>query len=109
MMLNNGRFNERRLLSRKTVELMTSQHVEFPQTELDRAGFGLGFAVLGRPGGFRELGSGGTYSWGGFFYTTFFIDPKEELIAISMAQLHPSEGVDWNDRFRTLVYQAIDD
>ena len=55
------------------------------------------------------LGSVGTHGWGGFFYTTFFIDPEEELIGIYMSQLHPSGGLDLAAKFRVLAYQSIDD
>ena len=70
---------------------------------------GLGFGVTGAPGRNHELGSEGAYGWGGFFYTRFFIDPQEEMVAITLAQLHPAGGVDWNERFSVLAYQAIDD
>jgi CubicO group peptidase (beta-lactamase class C family) len=109
MLLDKGRVGTKRLMSRKTIELMTAPHVKYPGRESDESGFGLGFGVAGSPGGSHEVGSKGTFSWGGFFYTTFFIDPQEELIAISLAQLHPAINVDWNEQFRNLVYQAIDD
>jgi CubicO group peptidase (beta-lactamase class C family) len=109
MLLDKGRVGDKRLMSRKTVELMTVPHIKFPGRESDESGFGLGFGIAGPPGSSHEIGSKGAYSWGGFFYTTFFIDPQEDLIAISLAQLHPATGVDWNERFRILVYQSIDD
>ena len=111
MLLNNGRARNGRILSRKTVELMTTEHVSFKPEDVgtEFAGFGLGFQVRRRLGLAPQLGSQGSYGWGGFFYTTFVIDPQEDLIMISMAQLHPSGGLDWNSRFPTLVYQAIDD
>ena len=112
MLLNNGRCAEQRILSRKSVELMTSVHVPMGSEadELSRpAGFGLGFAIAAAPGQAPNLGSAGTFSWGGFFYTTFLVDPQEQLIAISMAQLFPAADVDWQNRFPVLVYQAIDD
>tara|TARA_B100000809_G_C15083102_1_gene510380 strand:- start:288 stop:1583 length:1296 start_codon:yes stop_codon:yes gene_type:complete len=111
MLLDNGRAGHSRILSRKTVELMTTEHVSFDPEDLGTrfAGFGLGFQVRRRLGLAAELGSQGSYGWGGFFYTVFLIDPQEELIMVSLAQLHPSGGLDWNSRFPTLVYQAIDD
>jgi CubicO group peptidase (beta-lactamase class C family) len=108
MLLDKGRVGPKRLMSRKTIELMTAPHVKFPGRESDESGFGLGFGIAGSPGSSHDVGSKGAYSWGGFFYTTFFIDPQEDLIGISLAQLHPA-SVDWNERFRILVYQAIDD
>ena len=110
MLLNNGRVGEQRLLSRKSIELMTAPHVAMAaDTSLDQGGMGLGVGVTGRLSSAHELGSPGAYGWGGFFYTRFIIDPQEELIAITMAQLHPAGDVDWNERFLILVYQAIDD
>ena len=70
------------------------------------AGFGLGFAINGRPGVEGELGSAGAYRWGGFFGTVFWVDPKEELIGILMTQLYPSTS-DFREKFRIMTYQAI--
>jgi len=105
MVLNGGELDGERLLSRKTVELMTADHVD----ELSDRGFGLGFFVERDASEFGGLGSIGTHGWGGFFYTTFFIDPEEQLIGIYMSQLHPSGGVDLAAKFRVLAYQSIDD
>jgi len=110
MLLNNGRAGDQRLLSRKSIELMTAPHVALStDTNLDQGSMGLGVGITGRLGNVHELGSPAAYGWGGFFYTRFFIDPQEELVAITMAQLHPAGDVDWNERFSILVYQAIDD
>jgi len=54
-----------------------------------------------------ELGSVGEYEWGGFFYTGFWIDPKEQMIVIFMAQLHPTGSVNIAAKVKTLAYQAI--
>jgi CubicO group peptidase (beta-lactamase class C family) len=51
----------------------------------------------------------GSYGWGGFFYTSFTIDPKEQMIVIFMAQLHPAGDVGIQNRVKTLAYQAIND
>jgi CubicO group peptidase (beta-lactamase class C family) len=106
MMLENGKLNGKRLLSRKSVELMT--HDQLGKIGPDHA-FGLGFGIEGEKGPMVELGSPGSYEWSGFFYTSFVIDPKEAMIVIFMAQLHPSADVDIQDRVRTLAYQAIND
>ncbi|MDA1315240.1 MAG: serine hydrolase [Acidobacteria bacterium] len=105
MILNGGELEGERLLSRKTVELMTSDQVG----DLQERGFGLGFSVERGPREFGGLGSIGTHGWGGFFYTSFFIDPEEELIGIYMSQLHPSGGLDLAEKFRVLAYQSIAD
>ncbi len=106
MMLDEGKTGNTRLLSRKTVELMT--HDQLGKIGPDQ-GFGLGFGVSGVKGPLSELGSVGEYSWGGFFYTGFTIDPKEQMIVIFMAQLHPTGGLMLDREVDVLAYQAIID
>ena len=106
MMLDKGKVGQSRLLSRKSVELMTSD--QLGKIDPDQ-GFGLGFGVSGAKGPLPELGSTGEYHWGGFFYTGFSIDPKEQMIVIFMAQLHPAGSVDIEQKVQTLAYQAIND
>src|SRR5579871_69289 len=106
MMLDDGKVGNTRLLSRKTVELMT--HDQLGKISPDQ-GFGLGFGVAGVKGPLGELGSVGEYSWGGFFYTGFTVDPKEQMIVIFMAQLHPTGGLTLDSQVNELAYQAITD
>jgi CubicO group peptidase (beta-lactamase class C family) len=106
MMLNGGQYQGKRLLSRKSVELMTHDQLGRIQPDM---GFGLGFGVSGVKAPLEELGSPGQYGWGGFFYTTFFIDPKEQMIGIFMAQLHPTGDLNLDRAFVILAYQAIND
>jgi CubicO group peptidase (beta-lactamase class C family) len=106
MMLDNGRVGDTRLLSRKTVELMTSDQLGKIGPE---QGFGLGFGIEGVKGTLSDLGSVGEYEWGGFFYTGFTVDPKEQMIVIFMAQLHPTGGLTLDRRVNQLAYQAIND
>ena len=70
------------------------------------ANFGLGFQVISVLGKAGELGSVGSYSWGGAFYTSFWIDPSEHLVAVFMSQVRPVDS-DAADKFHTLVYQAL--
>ena len=106
MMLNGGVLDGVRLLSRKSVELMTHDQLG----RIDPAmGFGLGFGVNGVKTPLAELGSPGEFSWGGFFFTSFNIDPKEDMIVISMAQLHPTGGLTLENEIQVMAYQAIDD
>jgi CubicO group peptidase (beta-lactamase class C family) len=106
MMLNKGELNGVRLLSRKSVELMTQNHV---QGKLEDMGYGLGFGVNSDAKYLTELGSIGSYYWGGFFYTAFVIDPKEDMIAIFMGQLHPTGGLNLDQKVLRLAYEAIGD
>lgn len=106
MMLDGGKAGNTRLLSRKSVELMTSDTLGKISPD---QGFGLGFGIAGVKAPLSELGSVGEYNWGGFFYTSFSIDPKEQMIVIFMAQLHPEGGLTLNQQVHTLAYQAISD
>jgi len=106
MMLDDGKVENTRLLSRKTVELMT--HDQLGKIGPDQ-GFGLGFGIDGVKAPLSELGSPGTYAWGGFFYTAFTIDPKEQMIVIFMAQLHPTGDLNLDRQVHELAYQAIND
>src|SRR5262245_34451984 len=106
MLLNKGELNGTRLLSRKSVELISQDQV---QGKLDESGFGFGFGVNSEAKHLKELGSIGAYYWGGFFYTSFVIDPKEDLIAIFMGQLHPTGGLNLDSKTLGLAYQALND
>lgn len=106
VMLDGGKVGDKRLVSRKSVELMT--HDQLGKISPDQA-FGLGFGVNGVKSPLTELGSPGEYFWGGFFYTDFTIDPKEQMITIFMAQLHPTGDLSLNRQFQVLAYQALID
>ncbi len=106
MMLNGGKLDGVRLISRKTVELMT--HDQLGKTGPDQA-FGLGFGISGEKTPLAEAGSPGQYGWGGFFYTVFFIDPKEEMLGVFMAQLHPAGDLALDRMVEALAYQAMVD
>lgn len=108
MLLNGGELEGRRLLSPKTVELMTVNHVGDLYRNGD-LGFGLGFEVVTDLGRAGRLGTVGAYGWGGAYYTLYWVDPVEGLVAVLMSQLLPSGGLDLQGKFRTLVYQAIAD
>jgi CubicO group peptidase (beta-lactamase class C family) len=105
-LLNGGELDGARILSRKSVELMTVNHVG---EMFGGQGFGLGFSVIRDLGKGSEPGSVGQYGWGGFYYTNFFVDPREKIIGLFMSQLYPSGNVGLHERFRTLAYQAIID
>ena len=112
MLINGGQLDGQRLLSRKTVELMTSDHLGGLPSMSDLLppghGFGLGFAVRMQTGIAPVAGSAGLYFWGGMAGTTFFIDPKEDLYAVLMVQA-PGQRDEVRALFRNLVYAAIGD
>ena len=111
MLLNGGELDGVRILSRKTVELMTADHTR----DIDIAmrskgyGFGLGFAVAEDIGRAGVLTSPGEYNWGGAAGTKFWIDPQEQLIGIYMVQILPHTGLTFGNEFKILAYQAIAD
>ena len=105
MLLNGGELEGVRILSPKTVELMTVNHVGNLHSE--RQGFGLGFWVTEHLGRAGEHGSVGAFGWGGAYHTTYWVDPAERLVAVYMTQLLPAGNLDDHDKFRALVYQAI--
>jgi CubicO group peptidase (beta-lactamase class C family) len=106
MVLNGGRLGDVRILSRKSVELMT--HDQLGSID-PKHGFGLGFGVDGTKEPLAEIGSNGSLHWGGFYYTEFVADPKEDMIVISMAQLHPTGGLALDAEVKVLAYQALTD
>jgi CubicO group peptidase (beta-lactamase class C family) len=104
MMLNGGQLDKVRILSRKSVDLMTHDQLGAIERE---DGFGLGFGVDGVKAPLPEIGSVGAYRWGGFYYTSFLIDPKEDMVVIMMAQLHPTGGIGLDREVQVLAYQAL--
>ena len=110
MMLNGGELDGRRILSPKTVELMTVSHLgDIPYTRDSGVGFGLGFRVLEDLGDWGQPGTVGEFGWGGAYHSTYWADPAEELVVVYFTQLIPARMVDDHDKLRALVYQAIMD
>ena len=111
MLLGNGASNGARLLSRKSVELMTANHIGDNPIWPDLAGyrFGLGFRVLTDVGKSGVLGSVGSYGWGGAYGTYFFIDPKEDMFGILMIQQNSHSHLNIRVETQSLAEQAIID
>lgn len=108
MLRSGGTLDGRRILSRKSVELMTTNHLG----DIDYnpgQGFGLGFFVVEDLGTRGWLGSDGEFGWGGAYHTTYWVDPREELVVVHLTQLVPAGTVDDQAKVRTLIYQAIVD
>jgi CubicO group peptidase (beta-lactamase class C family) len=112
MLLNCGTLDGRRFLSRKTIELMTADHLGAitgaPDLLLPGHGFGLGFAVRLHAGIAQVPGSIGQYFWGGLAGTTFWVDPKEQFFALMLIQA-PGQRDYYRTLFRDLIYSAFDD
>ena len=121
MLANGGHVEGRRILGRKTLELMTVNHLPggatlqdlaiggFGEAGYEGTGFGLGFAVGLGPAATALPGSPGEYYWGGSASTTFWVDPAEDLFVVFMTQLFPSGTYPFRDQLRALVYQALRD
>jgi len=108
MMLNGGELDGKRLLSPKTVELMTVDHLhDIPFT--NGVGFGLGYSVVKDLGARGVPGSVGEYGWGGAYHSSYWVDPEEDLLVVYFTQLIPAGNIDDHGKLRALVYQAIVD
>ncbi len=105
MMVNKGTYNGKRLLARHTVEMMTQNQIgELP---FGANKFGLGFEIT-TDKGFLKLGqSAGSFAWGGFFGTSYWGDPQEHIVALLFVQQWPFSHGELGDKFKALVYQAL--
>ncbi len=118
-MLNRGELDGTRLLGRKTVELMTSNHLRgdmaamgmprFSESSYEGVGFGLGFSVMLDPARTQMLGTPGEYAWGGAASTAFWVDPAEDMAVVLLTQLTPSSTYPIRRELRVLTYAAITD
>ena len=114
MLLNRGTLDGARILGRKTIEFMTSDHLGTriaPGPAYSPGpgyGFGLGFAVRKDTGVAPMIGSAGDYNWGGAFGTGFWVDPKEELAVVFMAQAPGPIRVHYRQLLKSLVLQALE-
>ena len=110
MTLNGGELDGVRILSRKSIQLMTVNHVgDLLAANAPGTGFGLGFQIVEDLGARGALGSVGEYGWGGAYHSTYWVDPTEDLVVVYFSQLIPANGLDDQARLRALVYQAITD
>jgi CubicO group peptidase (beta-lactamase class C family) len=108
MTLNGGELDGVRILSRKSIQLMTVNHLgDLLAGEAPGTGFGLGFQVVEDLGARGEPGSVGEYGWGGAYHSTYWVDPAEDLVVVYFSQLIPANGLDDQAKLRALVYQAI--
>ena len=117
--LGRGELDGVRLLGRKTVELMTSNHLRgdmaamgmprFSESSYEGVGFGLGFSVMLDPARAQIVGTPGEVAWGGAASTAFWVDPAEELAVVLLTQLTPSSTYPIRRELRVLTYAAIVD
>ncbi len=108
MLLNNGQYNGKRILSRNAVRMMTMNQIGDLQLRGDDK-FGLGFQIISDRGSARTPARAGTFSWGGAFATSYWVDPKEKIVLLFYRQLQNTTHGDVVEKFRALTYQAIAD
>ncbi len=103
---NGGKLGRSRILGRKSVELMTVNHLgDIPFNS--GMGFGLGFSIVEDLGAQGVIGSVGTFAWGGAYHTVYWVDPREELVVSYMTQLLPATGSDDGSKLRAAIYAAV--
>jgi CubicO group peptidase (beta-lactamase class C family) len=107
MLLNKGEYNGKRLLSRRTVELITCNQIGDLNLGVDK--FGLGFQITTERGQAVLGVSEGSFAWGGYFGTTYWADPKERLVCLLFMQQSPLSHGEIQNKFRALVYQTLTD
>ena len=109
MLLNGGAYGNTRLLSHNTVRLMTMNQIG----DLFQAGtenkFGFGFSIITENGSRLTPSRAGTFAWGGVFSTSYWVDPKEDMLVIIYRQMWGPHIADTDRAFKPLVYQAIND
>src|SRR5262249_61051248 len=122
MLANGGHFDGTRILGRKTVELMTTNHLPdngelrsfavsgaYGEVGFDGTGFGLTVAVGLGPARTQVIGSAGDFMWGGWASTIFWVDPTEDLVVVFMTPFGPSGTFNFRNPLKAPVYPAIVD
>ena len=119
MLLNQGELDGTRIIGRKTLAMMASNHLPdnkdltemsqsaFSETTYQGVGFGLGFSVILDPVKTQSLTDIGEYGWGGAASTVFWVNPKEEMVVIFLTQLLPSSTYQVRRELRSLVYSSL--
>jgi CubicO group peptidase (beta-lactamase class C family) len=105
MMLNDGVYNGKRILSARSVQLMTSSQLDFTHNGWDN--FGLGFSITTPRAAARNARTEGTFGWGGYFGTTYFADPKNHLVVLIMTQHTPNSHGDLSNKIEALIYSSL--
>ncbi len=108
MLLNGGVYNGKRILSRNTVRMMITNQIGDLSIRGDDK-FGLGFQLITEKSSGRTPAQAGTFSWGGAFATSYWVDPKEKIVMLFYRQLQNTTKGEMVEKFRALTYQAIID
>ena len=105
MLLNGGEYNGKRILSRNAVRMMTMNQIGEAEFRGDDK-FGLGFQIVSEKNG-NVPAQGGTFSWGGAYATSYWVDPKEKIVMLLYRQLQRTTHGDIVEKFRALTYAAL--
>ncbi len=105
MLLNGGIYNGHRILSKRSVEMMTSGQLNAGMFGDDN--FGLGFDITSEKSAARLPRNAGTFSWGGYYGTTYWADPKAHLVCLFMTQQTPNSHGDVEQKFESIVYSSL--
>jgi CubicO group peptidase (beta-lactamase class C family) len=106
MIMNGGSYNGKRILSKRVVQMMLHNQLDFTFNGTDY--FGLGFEIVSDKGSADHSRSEGTFDWGGFFGTTYWADPKEHLIVLFMTQQTPNLHGDLEQKFEQILYGSLE-
>ena len=104
MLLNGGTYNGHEILSPRTVQIMTSNQLNF---DFGINTFGLSFEIVSDKGAARDVRNKGSFAWGGYWGTTFWADPKAHLICLIMTQQTPNSHSDVGNKFEVMVYSSL--
>jgi CubicO group peptidase (beta-lactamase class C family) len=105
MLLNGGIYNGKRILSPRTVELMTSNQLDFRYNGTND--FGLGFDIVTEKGASISSRNKGTFSWGGYYGTTYWADPKAKMVCLIMTQHTPNSHGDLANKITAMIYASL--
>jgi CubicO group peptidase (beta-lactamase class C family) len=100
--LNGGKYNGQQIIGRRTAELMIS-----PNFPLGDDSYGLGFQITGERTANRKMRNKGSFSWGGYYGTTYWADPKEKMIVLIMTQHTPNSHGDLQEKVENMIYGAL--
>ena len=105
MLLNQGSYNGKQILGRRTVELMLSP--QLADNVFGDDNFCLGFALTSNKSANLKMLNEGSLAWGGYFGTTYWVDPKEKLICLIMTQHTPNSHSGYGDKITNIIYGSL--
>ena len=105
MILNGGKYNGKQIISPRTAELMLSPQLDFKYDGLND--FGLGFAITSDKASNLEARNKGSFSWGGYYGTNYWVDPKEKLICLIMTQHTPNSHFGFQGKIENIIYGSL--